>query len=130
MESKLIFKKNIKYLLTTLILLIVVTLFLCTKMPIIDSFRIVFGLVYILFLPGFIWSFVFWQRSEIIFIERLVFSVIISIIITPLIIFMFDKIGFAINKMNLILEVMGIIILGIIILFFKNNKLKKEQFNE
>ena len=51
-------------------------------MIVLDVLRIFFGAMFILFLPGFVWSFVFFKR-EIDLVERLALSFGLSIAIVP-----------------------------------------------
>ena len=98
-----------------LVLLTAIALLLNIKLPLTQSFRIVFGLTYVLFLPGFVWSFVFFKNKTLNSLERFTLSIVLSITIVPLIIFLFNKIGIKINTINCILEILSIIIAAIII---------------
>ncbi len=96
----------------------------------IESFRIVFGSVYVLFLPGFILTFVFFPKTKefdsknkeggtIDWIERIALSFALSIAIVPLAVFYLNLIGIKINLINSFLIILGIIIVSLIILFFR-----------
>lgn len=113
------FKKWLKYSSLTVLILTLISLILSIWQPTLQSFRIVFGLVYLLFLPGFIWSWVFWKRGEIDFIERLILSLALSIAIVPLVVFFLNKVGLRINLLNSFLEIFGIIVLGSLFIFFE-----------
>jgi len=56
-------------------------------MSVLEGFRIFFGLVFILFVPGFAWSYVFFARRNIDWIERVTLSVGLSIAVVPLTVF-------------------------------------------
>lgn len=100
-------------------LLTAITLLLNIKLPLTQSFRIVFGLVFVIFLPGFVWSFVLFKNDTINLIERFTFSIVLSITIVPLIIFFFNKIGVKINTINCVLEILSITIAAILINYIK-----------
>lgn len=109
-----------------------------------DSFRIVFGSVYVLFLPGFILSYVFFpfskpfdetenefddnkevgKNSAIDWLERFVLSFALSIAVVPLIVFYLNLGGVRINLINVFLEIFGLIIVSLIILWYRLKKLK------
>ena len=56
-------------------------------MNILEGLRIFFGAVFILFLPGFVWSYVFFARKSIDWIERVALSFGLSIALVPLTVF-------------------------------------------
>ncbi len=99
------------------------------------SFRIVFGSVYVLFLPGFILSYVFFlettknednKKGTINWLERIALSFGLSIAIVPLVVFYLNLIGLAINLMNSFLTILGIIVICILLLILKKRKNKKK----
>lgn len=57
------------------------------EMDVLIGLRMVFGTVFVLFIPGFAWSFVFFRREEIDWIERIALSFGLSIALVPLTIF-------------------------------------------
>lgn len=100
----------------------------------VSSFRIIFGIIFVLFIPGFVWSYVFFEMRKsadsntknaeikdtaIDWIERITLSIALSLALVPLTIFFLNKIGVKIDLLNVILEIFGVIILGIIIIFTK-----------
>jgi len=52
-----------------------------------EVLRIIVGSIFVFFLPGFAWSYVFFKKNEIDVIERIVLSFGLSIAIVPLTIF-------------------------------------------
>lgn len=54
---------------------------------ILNVLRIIFGSIFILFLPGYAWSFVFFKKGKIDLIERIALSFGLSIALVPLIVF-------------------------------------------
>ena len=53
-------------------------------MDFVEAVRMVFGSIYVLFLPGFVWSYVFFRKGEIDVIERIALSFGLSIAMVPL----------------------------------------------
>jgi uncharacterized membrane protein len=95
--------------------LIICALIISAWMPVKQSLRLVFGSVYCLFIPGFVWSWVFWKKDDIDITARIVLSVVLSMALVPLIGFLLNKAGVLITLPNIILEILGIILVGIII---------------
>ncbi len=56
-------------------------------MSILDGFRVFFGSLFVLFVPGLAWSYVFFPRREIDWIERLAISFGLSIALVSLSVF-------------------------------------------
>jgi hypothetical protein len=55
-----------------------------------DVLRILMGVMFILFLPGFVWSYVFFFRKGIDWIERIALSLGLSMALVPLIVFLLN----------------------------------------
>ncbi len=107
-----------KILITIATLAIVTIILTLTKLTFLESLRITLGTPYVLFLPGYIISFIFFKKIDI--IERIALSFALSIAIVPLIIFYLNLIGMPINLWSSVLTIAGIIIISLIIL--KNKK--------
>lgn len=130
-------KKN-KILITLILILALaitsIALAYFTKLGYLESFRIIFGSIYVLFLPGFILSYAFFLKTKSIdeknndnsidWLERIALSFALSIAIVPLIIFYLNLIGMKINLLNSFLTILGIIITSLIIIFIRIRKLK------
>lgn len=56
-------------------------------MSILEGLRIFFGSVFVLFVPGFAWSYIFFARKSIDWIERVALSFGLSIALVPLTVF-------------------------------------------
>jgi len=56
-------------------------------MDILEVLRLFFGGIFILFVPGFAWSFVFFKKKGFDWIERLAISIGLSIALVPLTVF-------------------------------------------
>lgn len=56
-------------------------------MSVLEALRVFFGSMFVLFLPGFAWSHVFFERRSIDWIERVALSFGLSIAFVPLVVF-------------------------------------------
>lgn len=108
----------------------ILSLILSLWLPAWQSFRIVFGIFYILFLPGFIWSWFFWEKNQINIPERLALSIVISIGIVPVIVFLLDKLEVKISVYNTLIEITCIIALGGLALLLKRKGVFNKFFNK
>jgi uncharacterized membrane protein len=70
------------------------------------------GAIYVLFLPGFAASFLFFTRGAIDAIERIALSFALSVAIVPLISFYLNLVGVKIKFWTVFLEVLAIIIIS------------------
>ena len=83
--------------------------------PLLQYFRIIAGSVYVLFLPGFILTYVFFRRREIDTIERIALSFGLSIAVVPLAIFSLNQVfNMSITTFSSVAVIGGIIVLGLI----------------
>lgn len=100
-----------------------------------ESFRIVYGSLYVLFLPGFILSYIFFPKTKneeekyaeekdkgIDWIERIALSFALSIAVVPLVIFYLNLIGLKISLINSFFTILAIIVISVVILFWKNKR--------
>lgn len=99
--------------------LTVVAIIMSFSLSLSESFRLVFGSAFMLFLPGFVLTWIFWKKGEISHLERFMLSLVFSIAIVPLFVFLLNTIGILITALNIFLIVSGIIIIGVIILLFQ-----------
>jgi uncharacterized membrane protein len=113
--------------LLTVLLMIVISLltlealsvfsFILTPLSVMESFRMIFGIIYVLFLPGFVLSFVIFRpANETDWIERIVLSLALSIAVVPLIVFYLYSAGISISQLNVSLTILGIVSISGIIL--------------
>ena len=101
-------------ILTIIATLTIVTIILSlTNLTLAESLRITLGTPYVLFLPGYIISYIFFKKIDI--IERIALSFALSIAIVPLVIFYLNLLGMKINLLSSILTIAGIIIISLII---------------
>ena len=69
-----------------------------------ELLRIVLGSIYVLFLPGFVWSYVFFKKGEIDEMERIALSFGLSIALVPLVVFWLNWLfKVRINLVNIVL---------------------------
>ena len=116
--------KNLKYFLLILIALAIISLILpiFTDLSFLESARIIFGSVYVLFLPGYLLTFIFFHssKSQIDQLERFALSIALSIAIVPLIVFYINLIGIKISALTTFSAVLAILVICALILFFIN----------
>jgi uncharacterized membrane protein len=126
-------KKNMEVGMYVILALALISIFVgsLTLVSFVESFRIVFGSVYVLFLPGLIMSFIFFPKTKefeskneegIDWIERIALSFALSIAIVPLAVFYLNLIGLKINLLNSFLTILGIIAISLGILYWGKRK--------
>lgn len=112
-----------KLLLYILLFCLILAFVLSFKLGIERGFRIAFGSAFVLFLPGFLLTELFFE--EIGTIERIALSFALSIAIVPLMIFYLNYLlGVKINQTNVILAVIEIIVVSWIIKSLRPRRLK------
>ena len=86
--------------------------------------RIVLGSLFVLFIPGFVWTFVFFKKDEIDVIERIALSFGLSIALVPLLIFYLNYLlGIKITFINSSIAILLLTLIPIGILFAKKRGL-------
>ena len=93
----------------------------------VEILKIIIGEIFVLLLPGLILSFLIFKRIQI--LERLVYSVTLSILIVPLTIFIGYKLSFEINRLNILAEVSLLIIFIFVAIFLKTRLTKNLNKN-
>lgn len=58
-----------------------------------ELLRIISGLPFVFYLPGLAFTFIFWKKGEIDFIERSAFALLFSLVGVPLALFYFNLIS-------------------------------------
>ncbi len=105
--------------------LLSIALTLFTPLSYLESLRITFGSFYVLFLPGFILSFIFFPKNkDIEVIERLALSFALSISVVPLAVFYLNLIGVKISLLSSFFTILAIIVLSLIIIYVRLKKNK------
>lgn len=85
----------------------------------------IFAAVFVLFLPGFVWSLVFFKKKAIDSIERIALSFALSIALVPLVVFYTNLLGIRINMLSVIVQVLLIILIAVAIILYKEIRKKK-----
>jgi len=86
-------------------------------MKIFELLKIIFGSVFVLFLPGLVWSFFFFKKGEIDVVERIALSFGLSIALVPLVVFWLNwLLKIKINIVNVTVVILGLIGCALIIL--------------
>ena len=92
-----------------------------------EIFQIIFGGIVLLFLPGFVWSYVLFKEREIDFIERIILSFGLSIALVPLTVFILNyTLDVQINLVNFFIASVLWIIIPLVCLYL-GNLLKKTR---
>ena len=74
-----------------------------------EIIKVISGSVFVLFLPGFAWSFVFFKKDEIDWIERIALSFGLSIALVPLAVFWLNYfLGVKINLLNVTIIILAL----------------------
>jgi uncharacterized membrane protein len=82
-------------------------------MTFLQIIRVIFGSIYVLFIPGFILTFLFYNKREINWLERIILSMAISIAAVPTLIFFINLIfGIKITTFNVVMEIFILILLS------------------
>lgn len=117
--------KNLIIYTSVITLITAITLFIPYQdLSIIKLLRIVFGSIFILFLPGYILTMTFFDEKEIDFLERFALSFALSISVVPLLSFYFNLIWIRINEVSVFLITLFVIVINLVyITFFKDKKL-------
>ena len=89
--------------------------------------RIIFGSIYVLFLPGFVLTFAFFENNEIDVIERIALSFALSIAVVPLLVFYLNLVGMRIDVLSVSLVIAFVIFAGLGLIWWKNKKTKAAE---
>ena len=86
-------------------------------MTFLEGLRLVFGGIFILLAPGFVWSYVFFQHRKIDWLERLALSIGLSIALVPLAVFWLNWLfNMEITLLSTSLTVVSLMLVSAIIL--------------
>lgn len=124
----LIMKKNLSQLSVMIIISIVIlwgltlTIFFDDWSILMSVLRIVFGSVWLLFLPWWWITQVVFLSKEIDMLERFALSFAFSISVVPLLVFYLNLAWFKITEWLVLWVVLGIVFVSIFILFFRNKQ--------
>jgi len=76
-------------------------------------------IVFILFSPGFVWSFVFFRKEKIDGIERLALSFILSVAIVPFVVFYTNLLNIRITMITVAIQIALVIFIAVLLLLYK-----------
>lgn len=119
-EELLDFK--VLHIFIALTILIFLSLLLSPSQGLLSSFRIIFGSVYSLFLPGYFVSHAILNKKEIDLLERFAISFALSISVVPLIVFYLNLIGLKVSTLNSVLTILGVSMISIIVIRMRQKK--------
>ncbi|MBU1177651.1 DUF1616 domain-containing protein [Patescibacteria group bacterium] len=145
--AKIPLAKIIRNIIILLGILLLVSLLGMIKYPWQQSFRVVFSSFYVLFLPGFIWSYVFFDKrisrrrdgknkkpedkkvkdKPLDAVERILISFALSIALGPLALFFLNKVGVKINLGSSFFVILGLMALGLGIIFYQRKFYKQAK---
>lgn len=87
--------------------------------------RLIFGIVYVFFIPGFIFSYLFFPKFQIGALKRFIISLLLSMTLVSLFPMVLNQIfRLPINEMTTFIGILSIIFIGIF-LNFRNQRLKR-----
>jgi uncharacterized membrane protein len=99
-------------------------------MGILDGMRLFFGGLFVIFVPGFAFSYIFFARKNIDWIERIALSFGLSIALVPLCVFWLNWLfNIKVNLLNVALTVCGLIIIAIVYIFAKRSSKTRYAVN-
>lgn len=110
------FSKEWLFFLAGLVGLVVLSLVLGIWLGEAKIFRAVFGVVYVVFLPGLFLSYIFWWVGKIDILERILYSLIFSILAVPFVVFVVFKLGAGITTINIFFEILALVFVELLIL--------------
>ncbi|MBN2880932.1 DUF1616 domain-containing protein [Candidatus Woesearchaeota archaeon] len=125
-EEELDFKLSKKVGIITLIGLFILSIVLSFFIGL-SAFRIVFGSVYVLFIPGFIMTYLFFKELDS--LERIALGFALSISVIPLLTFYLNLIGMKINSLNVFIEIFVVIVLCLVFLKYDIVEKVKKRFS-
>ena len=88
-------------------------------MDAVEALRLVFGVILVLFLPGFAWSYVFFNKDKIDWVERMALSFGLSIALVPLTVFWLNYLfKVKITLINVTIIILFLILIPVLIIKF------------
>ena len=127
-KSKL--SKNRELIIYTVIIIIITAIVIFIPYQYyttIQVLRIIFGTIFILFLPGYFLTLSFFNKKEIDLLERFALSFALSISVIPLISFYLNLVWVKINELSIFLICTVIIALNIIYISYFKGKANEKK---
>jgi uncharacterized membrane protein len=122
-------KWAIAWLITIGVMLLISVVLAVLTQDIPRSFLAVFGLVYMLFVPGYIFTFAFFDEEDL--IERITMSVALSIAFVPLVVILCNKyLRIPFGQITIFLEVLALVLIGLAGVYWKKHARKKKDVSK
>lgn len=93
----------------------------------VNILRLIFGSVYVLFLPGFVLTFLFFENTEIDGLERLALGIAFSVATVPLLTFLLSRLGIALNGQSIFLVILCFMIASAMAIWVKKKWIKPKN---
>lgn len=123
-------KKIAAWAIGVIVLLAGVTFALAaTAFTLTESFRISFGIFYLLFCPGFVWTFALFRAKDIDSLERITLSFALSIALVPLSVYGAHLAGVSITALTITAVTLILIVSAALIFLIRNSVLIHQQSN-
>ena len=88
--------------------------------------QIIISIIFLLFIPGFFVSLIFFKEKEIDTIERIALSFALSVAIVPLLVFYINLVGVKINIYSVSFIISIVLFISILTLLIQNEKNKRK----
>lgn len=93
--------------------------------------QVILGIIFVLFLPGFVYSLVFFEGKSIGMLERTAVSLAISAAFVPLFVFICHLAGIGLAALNVFLEISFLSVAGLALHFLlKHGNLQERIFRK
>jgi len=110
---------------SVIVALVVIALVALIWLPVGQAFRLSSGFFIVLFLPGYIWLGALYPKKTFIAIERYALSVVVSMALVPLILFILNKIGLPLSTTTSIITTLALILLGAVVWYLRKEPKQK-----
>ena len=91
-----------------------------------EIIQIIISIIFLLFIPGFFVSHIFFKEKEIDIIERIALSFALSVAIVPLLAFYLNIMGVKINIYSVSFVISIVLFISILTLLIQNEKNKRK----
>lgn len=112
-------KKIILYGILIIVILTLISLVAAIWLNVVHAFSAVFGIFFVLLVPGYFWTFVIFDETGL--LERIGFSIALSITFIPLTMYVASKLGIKPSPISIVIEIIAIVLTAILILFIKKS---------
>lgn len=126
--NRMIKKSFLFPIILSLLLTLITSFFLLGALGVRRSLTTGLGMYFFLFFPGYLFSFIFWGKTDLSTFNRCIIAPILSILIVPIISFILFKIKIQITLLNLFLSIIITCVIPIFYLVYRSYNLKKNVF--